>query len=58
MRIAVYPGSFDPITYGHIDVLERALNIFDKVILTVSQNNAKKTLFTTDERLQLVRAVL
>lgn len=58
MRIAVYPGSFDPITYGHIDVLERALNIFDKVILTVAQNNSKKTLFTTDERLHLVRAVV
>jgi len=56
MKIAVYPGSFDPITYGHLDVLERALTIFDKVIITIARNSSKTTLFTTDERLEMIRA--
>ena len=55
MRTAVYPGSFDPITNGHIDVLERALDIFDTVIITVARNSAKKPLFTTEQRVQLIR---
>ncbi len=55
MKIAVYPGSFDPITNGHIDVLERATEIFDKVIITVARNSSKQPIFTTDERVALCR---
>ncbi|MBP8976508.1 MAG: pantetheine-phosphate adenylyltransferase [Bacteroidetes bacterium] len=55
MKTAVYPGSFDPVTFGHIDVIERALKLFDKVIVTVAVNSAKDPLFTVDERLYLLR---
>ena len=55
MKIAVYPGSFDPVTNGHIDVLERALEIFDLVIVTVAVNASKQTLFSVDERIALLR---
>jgi pantetheine-phosphate adenylyltransferase len=57
MKIAVYPGTFDPITYGHIDILERALKLFDKVIITIARNTAKDPLFTEEERLYLLRQV-
>lgn len=57
MKIAIYPGTFDPITFGHIDVLERAIEIFDKVIITVARNSAKHPLFTNDERVDLIREV-
>ncbi len=54
-KIAVYPGSFDPLTYGHLDVIKRALNIFDKVIVAVGTNPEKKTLFTLDERFDMLK---
>ncbi|MDX9757579.1 MAG: pantetheine-phosphate adenylyltransferase [Bacteroidota bacterium] len=54
MKIAVYPGSFDPITFGHLDVLERAAAMFDRVIITVARNSSKQPLFTTDERVALI----
>lgn len=54
-HIALYPGSFDPITYGHLDILERATNLFDKVIVTVAVNNSKKAVFTGDERVELIK---
>ena len=54
-RIALYPGSFDPVTRGHLDILERACLIFDKVVIGVLQNPAKSPLFTTDERVDLIR---
>ena len=54
MKIAIYPGSFDPLTYGHIDILERAASLFDKVIVGVAESKAKKPLFTVDERLALI----
>ncbi len=54
MRVAVYPGSFDPITYGHIDVLERAGEIFDRVIVTVARNSSKQSLFSTEERVAMI----
>ncbi|MDR3204522.1 MAG: pantetheine-phosphate adenylyltransferase [Deltaproteobacteria bacterium] len=52
---AVYPGSFDPPTLGHVSVVKRALNVFDKIIVAVAYNPGKKTLFTVDERLELLR---
>ncbi|HYA42646.1 MAG TPA: pantetheine-phosphate adenylyltransferase [Syntrophobacteraceae bacterium] len=52
--IAVYPGSFDPITNGHIDLLERALKIFDKVIIAIAVNPAKQPMFTPEERLEMI----
>ena len=56
--IAVYPGTFDPITNGHLDILERALAVFDKVIVTIAPNIRKSPLFTTDERMQFIRDAL
>jgi len=56
MRIAVYPGSFDPITYGHLDIIERAAALFDKVIVAVSVNSSKKPLFTIEERVEMITA--
>lgn len=54
MKLAVYAGSFDPITYGHQDLIERASLLFDKVIVGIGVNSAKKPLFTTEERLAMV----
>lgn len=54
-KVVVYPGSFDPITFGHIDVIERASKIFDKVIVAAANNPEKKSLFSVDERLGLVK---
>lgn len=54
-RIGIYPGSFDPLTNGHIDIIERALTLFDKVIVAVLHNPAKKALFTMDERTEMIR---
>jgi pantetheine-phosphate adenylyltransferase len=56
VSIAVYPGSFDPLTFGHLDVLERAVKIFDKVIIAVAKNPDKDPLFTLEERVQMIRA--
>lgn len=56
-HIAVYPGSFDPITNGHLDILKRALEIFDEVILLLAVSAHKNTLFTVEERLQTLREV-
>jgi pantetheine-phosphate adenylyltransferase len=53
--LAVYPGSFDPITNGHLDIIRRAACLFDKVIVAVLKNPAKKPLFTTEERVQMIR---
>lgn len=52
---ALYPGTFDPFTFGHRDVLERALRVFDRVEVTVGVNVEKNTLFTTEERTELIR---
>ena len=55
MKTAVYPGSFDPVTNGHIDVIERALKIFDSVIVAVGDNPGKKPLFSTKERIEMLK---
>lgn len=52
--VALYPGSFDPITYGHMDILERACSLFEKVIVTVAVNRKKNTVFTGQERVALI----
>lgn len=57
-KIAVYPGSFDPVTFGHLDIINRGLRIFDSVIIAVAKNSAKNALFTIDERVDLIREVL
>jgi len=54
-KIAVYPGSFDPITFGHLDILHRGLELFDKVIVAIAFNIEKKGLFTVEERKDLIR---
>lgn len=54
MRRAIYPGSFDPITNGHLDVLQRAAGLFDELIVAVAQDNAKQSLFTVEERVELL----
>lgn len=56
VTIAIYPGSFDPFTNGHTDVVRRSLKIFDKVVVAVLENPSKTTLFSVEERLQLIRA--
>ena len=53
-KIAIYPGSFDPITNGHVDIIERGLKIFDKVIVSILNNPNKKSLFTVEERIDLI----
>ena len=56
MRIAVCPGSFDPVTFGHVDVIERTALMFDKVIVAVLRNYAKKSWYTVDERIELIKS--
>lgn len=57
MRIAVCPGSFDPVTYGHRDIIKRAAKMFDKVIVLVAVNSAKTPCFTAEERVELIKVV-
>jgi pantetheine-phosphate adenylyltransferase len=52
--LAIYPGTFDPITMGHVDIINRALNLFDKVIVAVAVNSAKDPVFTLDERMRMI----
>lgn len=56
--LAIYPGSFDPITYGHIDIIKRAARIYPNIIVAVLNNSQKKYLFSLEERVELVRAVV
>lgn len=58
MKIALYPGTFDPITNGHVDIIARAASLFDQVIVAIAENTAKKTLFSLDERVALVSRVI
>ncbi|MAV23971.1 MAG: pantetheine-phosphate adenylyltransferase [Gammaproteobacteria bacterium] len=57
MRVAIYPGSFDPITYGHMDIIERGCNLFDKIIVAIAMSDAKKPLFTLEERIALSSSI-
>jgi pantetheine-phosphate adenylyltransferase len=54
-HIAVYPGSFDPITYGHLDIIDRGLEVFDELVVAVARNSEKKGLFSIEERLEMLR---
>ncbi len=56
--LALYPGSFDPITFGHLDILERAANLFEDVLVTVAVNKEKRSVFTGDERIALINECL
>jgi pantetheine-phosphate adenylyltransferase len=57
MKIAIYPGSFDPITSGHLNIIRRAASIFDKLIVCVMVNSAKKPMFSREERVDMIRQV-
>lgn len=58
MSVAVYPGSFDPITYGHLDILDRATKVFDRVIIGVLENPRKSALLTVQERIEVIHATI
>ena len=58
MQIAVYPGSFDPVTNGHLDIIERAQRFFDLLIVAIAHNSSKKSLFSVEERMRLLQETL
>ena len=58
MKIAIYPGSFDPITYGHLDILERASKIFDEIIVLVANNGNKNSRFSVEERVEMIKEAI
>ena len=57
MKVAIYPGSFDPITFGHMDIIDRASGLFDKVIVAVAKSEAKNTLLSLEDRVRLVKTI-
>lgn len=57
-KIAVYPGSFDPITNGHVDIIKRGLGVFDELIVLIAHNRNKKTLFSVEERVEMIQEVI
>ena len=58
MKTAIYPGTFDPITYGHIDVIKKSLNIFDKLIVATTDNNNKNYHFSIDDTIKILNKTL
>ena len=58
IRTAIYPGSFDPFTNGHVDIIDRAYEIFDKIIVAVLRNPGKTALFSVEERLEMIKQTL
>ena len=58
MKKAIYPGSFDPVTFGHLDIIERSSKIFDEVVIGVLNNSAKNALFTTEERVSMIQQLV
>ena len=58
MKIAIYPGSFDPITNGHIDIINRASNLFDRLIIAVASNNSKQSLLSKQQRVDILKQSL
>lgn len=57
-RLAVYPGSFDPVTYGHLDIIQRGLEVFEELIIAVAANSEKSGLFSFNERMEMIREVV
>ena len=57
MKVAIYPGSFDPITYGHMDIIDRACGLFDKIIIAIAKNEAKNPLFALEDRIKLATSI-
>jgi pantetheine-phosphate adenylyltransferase len=55
-RVAIYPGSFDPVTNGHLDIVERGLTLFDKIVVAILHNPAKNSLFSVEERIEMLQA--
>jgi pantetheine-phosphate adenylyltransferase len=58
MRRAIYPGTFDPVTVGHLDIVRRACNMFDEIIIAVADSHAKKPMFSLDQRIEMARAAV
>lgn len=57
-KVAVYPGSFDPITNGHLDIIKRACKLFDEVVILIAINRQKKTTFTVEERINMIKSIM
>lgn len=57
MRIAIYPGSFDPITYGHMDIIERGCGLFDKVVVAIARSDSKNPMFSLEDRINLAESI-
>ena len=57
MRVAIYPGSFDPITYGHMDIIERGCGLFDKVVVAIAKSESKNPMFSLEDRIKLAESI-